>query len=298
MAIHEVDYTHSEVEIEEMRALLVKSYLVSRKPFNWRLAVAENWTFASRYLEPPQYFTSRTQLWKNDLGELVGFLIRGSCLIHLQIDYQHRYLESEMLGWAERNWAGDKAQIDTMVYDWDLERQNLLKERGYKKLGAIEDVRIYDLARLYPPPNLLPGFQITSLAEYGDPQARIDLENSIWGVSLDDAWFRGKSSAPSYSPHWDLIAVSSDGKLAAQSLVWIYPMNQTAEIDPLGTHPDYRKQGLARALVLESFKRMQASGMRFAYIASESQDRIVSQLYASLQPVKTYQGYRWSKQLS
>ena len=52
MFIHDVDYTHSEAEFEEMRLLLVKSYAVSRKPFNWRLAMAENWNYASRYLEP------------------------------------------------------------------------------------------------------------------------------------------------------------------------------------------------------------------------------------------------------
>lgn len=298
MAIHEADYTHSEIEFEEMRDLLVKSYLVSRKPFNWRLAVAENWNHASRYLEPIQYFTSRAHLWKNDIGELVGFLIRDNFLTYLQIDYKHRYLEVEMLDWAERNWAGDKAQIDTIAYDWDTERQKLLKQRGYENRGVIEDVRIYDLTRSYPAVSLQPEFQITSLAEYGNSKARIDLENRIWGVSLDDAWFKGKSSAPSYSSNWDLIVVSSEGKLVAQSLVWLYSKNQTAEIDPLGTHPTYRKQGLARALVLESFKRMRANGIHYAYIASESQDLIVSHLYTSLQPIDTYQGYHWSKQLS
>ena len=43
MAIREVNYTHSEIEFEEMRDLLVKSYLVNKKPLNWRLAIAENW---------------------------------------------------------------------------------------------------------------------------------------------------------------------------------------------------------------------------------------------------------------
>jgi mycothiol synthase len=298
MTTHEVDYTHSETEFEEMRDLLVKSYLASRKPFNWRLAMAENWNHASRYLEPVEYFTSRAHLWRNDAGELVSFLIRYYSLVYLQVHYGYRHLEFEMVDWAERNWLGDKKQINTMVYDWDIERQKLLAQRGYENHGAIEDVRIFDLTRIYPEVNLPPGFRITSLAEYGDPEARIDLENSVWGVSLDEAWFRGKSSAPSYSSSWDLIAVSPDGKLAAESLVWLYPRNQMAEIDPLGTHPEYRKQGLARAMVLESFKRMRSSGIHYAYIASEAKNLIVSHLYASLQPIETYQGFHWSKQLS
>jgi mycothiol synthase len=297
MAIHAVKYTHTEKEFEEMRVLLTDSYRLSRKPLNWRLAMAENWNHASRYLEPLEYFTSRAHLWRNDGGELVGFLIRDNFLVYPQVQSGYRDLESEMFDWAERNWGTEKAQVNTMVYDWDSERQDMLTQRGYENLGAIEDVRIYDLNRKYPKPSLPPSFQVRSMAEYGDSKARIDLENSVWGATLDEAWFKGKSSAPSYSPHLDLVAISPDGKLAAASLVWLYPENKTAEIDPLGTHPDYRRRGLARALVLESFKRMRSHEMQYAYIASFAKDPIVSHLYSSLQPIEAYQGFHWVKQV-
>jgi mycothiol synthase len=298
MAIYDVDYTHSVTEFEEMRELLIKSYLVSRKPLNWRLAMVENWNYASRYLEPIEYFTSRVHLWRNNVGELVGFLIRDNFLTFLQVHYEYRYLEARMMDWAESNWSGNKSRVDTMVYDWDIERQKLLAQRGYENQGAIEDVRIYDLSRKYPIVTLPPGFRITSLAEHGHYPERVDLENSVWGASLDEAWCKGKSSAPSYSFEWDLVTVSPDGRLAAQSLVWLYPGNQSAEIDPVGTHPEYRKRGLSRAMVLESFKRMRDIGLQCAYIASETQDPIVSHLYSSLQPIELYQGYHWSKLLS
>jgi hypothetical protein len=78
MAVYDVDYTHSDTEFKEIRELLIKSYLVSRKPLNWRLAMVENWNYASRYLEPIEYFTSRVHLWRNDVGKLVGVSIFGS----------------------------------------------------------------------------------------------------------------------------------------------------------------------------------------------------------------------------
>ena len=83
----------------------------------------------------------------------------------------------------------------------------------------------------------------------------------------------------------------------AACLVWIDRANLMAEIDSLGTHPNYRGRGLARALLLDSFRRMRASGMRYAYIASESGNRIVRHLYESLQPIETYQRHRWIKKL-
>ena len=298
MKFHETNYTHSEAEIEELRAFLVKSYARDLKPFNWRLALTENWIFASRYLEPLEYFTDRVHLWRNASGELLAFVIRGTNWINIQVDYDHRSLEAEILDWVENHPMPGQENFNTMVYDWDTERQKLLSERGYQNLGAIEDVRIYDLARTYPPILLPPGYRFSSMAEYGNHAERVDLENCVWNASLDEAWFRGKSSAPSYSFDWDLLAVSPEGKLAAYSLVWLYPQNQTAEIDPVGTHPDHRQRGLSRALVLESFRRMVEDGIRHAYIASETRDPVVSHLYSSLQPVEMYQGYHWRKNRS
>jgi mycothiol synthase len=295
MAIYDYDYTHSAPEFEEMQELQMMSYRADKKPLNWRPAMAENWNYASRYLEPIEYFTKRVHLWRNDTGELVGFLIRDNFLISPQVRYKYRHLETQMVDWAERNWADDQGRIGIMVYDWDIERQQLLTQRGYQNRGAIEDVRIYDLDREFAAVNLPPGFWITSLAEYGHFPERIDLENRVWGASLDEAWFRGKSSAPSYSFEGDLVVISPDERMVAQSLVWLYPKIRSAEIDPVGTHPEFRKRGLSKALVLESFKRMRESGVRYAYIASETQDQVVSHLYSSLQPIETYQGYQWAK---
>lgn len=295
MTIHDVDYTHSQSEFDEMLNLLVNSYLVSNQPFNWRLAMAENWNYASRYLEPVTYFTSRAHLWKDDVGELAAFLIRDDYFIYPQVQYPFRHLEDRLLEWAENNWGGEESQINTMVYNWDNQRQELLAKRGYENRGAIEDVRIYDPGKFYPDMILPHGYVIRSLAEYGDSKARVDLENSVWNAKLDDAWYRGKSSAPGYESGWDLLVISPEGKPVAACLVWLYPGNQAAEIDPLGTHPEYRKLGLAKTLLLESFKRLNTIGVQRVYIASYTQDLIVSHLYSSLNPVETYQGYHWIK---
>jgi ribosomal protein S18 acetylase RimI-like enzyme len=93
------------------------------------------------------------------------------------------------------------------------------------------------------------------------------------------------------------VIVSPDGQQVAASLVWIDPVNESAEIDPLGTHPDYRRRGLARAILRESFRRMQARGLRYAYIAANAANPVSNQLYASLQPVETYDGHSWVKHL-
>lgn len=297
MKIIDGDIKDIESEFSFLRQFMVESYRQDRKPFNWRLAMAENWYYASRYLDPMDYFISHSHLWRNENGELVSCLSRDGFLVYPQVSYSFRQIENVMFTWAETHWTDENGEIRTMVYDWDVARQELLTGRGYTNLGAIEDVRIYDLQQKYPPPVLPPGFHFSNMAEYGNAEAFIDLQNHIWDRELSMDWFLGKSSAPSYDPELDLLIVAPGGRLACNSLVWLYPQFGSAEIDPLGTHPDFRRLGLARAIVSESFRKMQEQGMRTGYIASETQDPVVSNLYASFNPVETCQGVLWQKKL-
>jgi len=294
MRIQDGPYAHSEEEFDEMRELLLNSYAVSTKPFNWRLAMIENWNYASRYLEPWEYFTSRVRLWRNHAGELLSFLIRYYNTTYLQVSPGFRFLEPTMLDWAEAHWSDANHAIHTSAFAYDVQRQELLMQRGYTDAGASAIERLYDLGHTYPEPRLLAGFRVASVAELGDCAGRIALEKAIWNADiLDEAWFRGKSSAPNYSLDWDLVVVSPGGQQVAASLVWLDLRNHTAEIDPLGVHPNYRRRGLARALVLESFRRLRTSGVHLVYIASNTANEAANRLYGSLEPKETYYAHHW-----
>lgn len=296
MTIQDYNYTHSEAEFEEMRGLVIESYQTDKTPLNWRLGLLENWKYASMYLQLKEYFTQRVHLWRQE-SKLVGFCIRYYENTHLQIHPEFRRLEANMLVWAERNWGSENKSIRIAVFEHDWLRQELLERRGYRLIGQSSFVRLYDLTRDYPQASLPAGYQFMTMAEYGDITGRLVLENKIWNrIDLDEAWFRGKSSAPTYSPDWDLLVVDPEGQPAASSLIWVYASSESGEIEPLGTHPDHRGRGLARAMVLETFHRLRARGMRYAYIASDPDPNYAANhLYASLQPVETYHEQRWVK---
>lgn len=296
--VRDSGYTHSDAELDELRDLCLAGYATAYKPSNWRVAMLENWSYASRYLEPLEYFAGCVHTWRTATGQLAGAIIRYWGLAWLQLRPGCEYLADEMLGWAERNWDGGAAQIETMAYDHDAERQALLRGRGYADQGAIEIVRVYDLRRPCPVPHLPPGFRFTTLAEDGRIQERIALENALWRTSLDEAWFRGKSSAPHYSFDWDLLILSPEGRQVACCLAWLDEASRIGEIDPVGTHPDFRRMGLARALVAECLRRMDAAGMRVGYIACDADDPVVNRLYGSFGPAETYRGSRWVKRLA
>jgi ribosomal protein S18 acetylase RimI-like enzyme len=292
-------YTHSPIEFDKMRCLIQDSYSASLRPLNWRLAMLENWNYTSAPRYPHQYFTSRAHLWRESQGRLAGCLIRYYDTVFPQIHPQDPALEDQMLAWAEENWFYYEGFLKTTALENDQDRKALLERRGYIDRGVHSHTRIYDLARDLPVTPLPPGFRIASLAdEAGSPgwvARRVEVERAVWNSpALDEVWFRGKASSPHYSPAWDLVVVAPDGCYAAFCLVYVDDRNRLAEIDPLGTHPAFRRLGLARAMVTETMHRARQEGLRYLYIQSDPDPDIpANRLYASLGPLETYRDHAW-----
>jgi len=299
MKIRDYEYTHSDAEFKELWELLVESYSIIGKPHNWFTGRLENWKYANTE-KPQAHFMNNVHLWRNEAGKLVGFCISeyGDSRIHLQIRPDYRVVEEDMLSWIEHNWARNKESVETYADVYDTERQKLLKRLGYKDMGDDGYTREYDLSRPYPVVDLPQGFRVETLAENGDHSGRIETESKTFNsASLNRVWFEGKTSAPSYSFDWDFSVVSPEGKHVSFCLAWIDLENRIAEIDPVGTHPDYRRRGFAKAVVSECFRRLRASEVRYAYIGSAPEPYISNRLYESLQPAGKYQGNRWGKRL-
>lgn len=298
MSFEQRDFTSSEAEFSEMRELVRKTCARSPLPQTWRLSQHENWYYASLYLETPAYFGSRAHLWRDPDGKLQAFCLRYYDTLYQVVDPDcgcPEALAAEMLAWAAQNWSSKTGILETTAFEADTQRTALLARNGFKDSGPRSMLRLYDLTRERPAAALPPGFQVATLAETGSREERIALERAVWNSPrLDELWFKGKSSSPIYSFDWDMLAVSPQGDLAAFILIWVDWQNHSAEIDPLGTHPDYRSQGIARALVTQAFQRLNAARIRWMTIESESDPQVpANRLYASLEPVETHQTHRW-----
>lgn len=295
--IHDEPYTHSEDEFREMRQLLVESWGILDKPLNWGLADLENWKYASAD-EPREHFTGRAHLWRDADGALVGYLIRYYDTVFPQIHPDHRDVEPAMIAWAEAHWSHHEGYTRVAAYGHDAYRQEILQARGYADQGATGNMWRYDLTRLYDVP-IPEGFHVEAVADRGDHAGRIDLERAVFDAPfLDEVWFYGKASSPIYSYDWDLVMVAPDGAYVAFALAWIDEANALAEIDPVGTHPDYRRRGLAKTLLAETFNRLRAQGVREAYIGSGVEPNPSNYLYGSLDPVQKYREHRWIKRVA
>jgi ribosomal protein S18 acetylase RimI-like enzyme len=304
MQLCDENYHDTEAEFQELRHFLIETYAFAGRPDNWLFSRLEDWRYggnAQRAKQQPDFFREHAHLWRSAAGALLGFCVGEYTddSAFLQVHPQFHSIEEAMLEWLETTWAAGKESVGTYAYTHDALRLDRLGQRGYADAGESGRTYAFDLARQRAGGTLPAGFRIATLAEDHNVESHIAAVRSAFGrASLDHDWFATKSTAPSYAPEWELAVVSPEGERVAFCLAWLDEHNQVAEIDPIGTRPEYRRRGLAQALVAECFRRLRACGMRYAYIGAGPEPAVGNRLYVSLGPDAIYEEHQWVKRLA
>lgn len=132
----------------------------------------------------------------------------------------------------------------------------------------------------------------------GDNQGIADLLNASFGRD----WHTAKEfatftrSSPSYRHDLNLVAEAPDGSFAALVGVTYDDANRRGIFEPVCTHPDHRRKGLARALMFEGLRRLKSLGANDAYVET-GEDVPPNRLYEAVGFTEAYRGYVWQKML-
>ena len=297
-------YIHSDAAFWELRALLVASHQRHPVPTNWLFGRLEDWRYggnAQRAQSDPDFYNRNVQLWRAPDGTLAAFAIceYGEGDLFWQVHPDHNTVEPWMLAWMEEVWAVGRGELVLHSLETETARADLLRSHGFVAQGDSGVMRGYDLTRPYPPPEVPPGFVITDLATNGDIDAHILAVHTAFHhhPQINRAWYAGKRLAPSLDPAWDITVVAPDGRHASFATVYRDPTSRVAEIDPIGTQPDFQRRGLARAVILAALQRLAAAGYLLAYIGAAPEPAPSNRLYAGLHPATTYRFVRYVKAL-
>jgi GNAT superfamily N-acetyltransferase len=79
-----------------------------------------------------------------------------------------------------------------------------------------------------------------------------------------------------YDRSLDLVVIAPDGAIAADCLCSVNPTSNVGRTDPIATHPQYQRLGLARALLLTGLRLLKERGMKSAHLGT-SGDNIAMQ---------------------
>jgi ribosomal protein S18 acetylase RimI-like enzyme len=252
---------------------------------------------------------SEVRLWETEAGELVGVAhpeggfgpVENDRDVFLEIHPHYRHLEDEMLAWAEADHAarrpgdGRDWRLNTSVYDYDQQRADLLTRRGYRCLGLAGYKRRCALDRPIPAGELPPGYGVRPVAE-DEMEAWAAVVNAAFDNWLNTvercrAWLQ----APTNRRDLNVVAVAPNGTFASFAIVWLDEANDIGAFEPVGTHPDYRRRGLAKAVLCEGLRRLRALGATVAYVGCGT-GAAVTRLYESTGFMDYDEEHHWQKE--
>lgn len=231
---------------------------------------------------------TNTRLWFDANSQLVGFTFVDAYQ-NLYFEFDQKVLddaiESEIMAWGEAciqramQESGKTLTLDASCRDDDPQRRAFFERHGF----VIEDIRSLHMVRsLHKPirlPQLPAGFRIRQAAGEQEVEALVTLHRAAFGTEHMTVEERlAMMRVPEYEPALDLLAVAPDGTLAAYCMCSISQEEnkrtnrQEGYTDPVATHPDYQRLGLAQALLLTGFRELKQHGMATAVLGTSSQN--------------------------
>ncbi|MBD2111999.1 MULTISPECIES: GNAT family N-acetyltransferase [Cyanophyceae] len=250
---------------------------------------------------PPPGGTHHRQLWETPEGELVGLValwidnpadvatdaLEGWAGIFVHPNRRGAHLEAELLSWAEQQVREQATVAQRSAKLYAGTRADATYYRAIYETPGYEIIRqfhtmVRSLLDPIPQPQFPEGF--TSRPTNADEAvAWVEMFNESFvdhwhftPMTLEDRQFR--LTYPTYQPEFDWVAVASDGTLAGFCGGAIDHEENTLKnrkegwINILGTRRGYRRQGLARAMLLQGLHQLQASGMETALLGVDTQN--------------------------
>lgn len=303
-----------EQDFLRIRDFLADTYRVFGKPLNWCIA---RWNYARYFVAPllgdpnPEeseknicFWEETIGVWENAEGETVGVVnVEHPALWHpgfgeafFQRHPRYGFLLGQMLDYAEANLVNrEKGLLYVYIFDHDEPFQKLVHERGYRKdIERPEYDSEFVIQREPPACDLPEGYVIRSMADENDLVRR----SKVFGLGFDHpdpkdwptvATCAELQKAPDYRKELDLYVVAPNGEHVSFCIVWYDEVNRMGILEPVGTHPDFRRRGFARAVVMEGIRRAAALGAERVWVGSGQE------FYEAIGFEKRYVAYPWTR---
>ena len=254
-----------------------------RHDFGWSLLRWDYW----RWHINENIFHFRLEdvitLWEFG-GKIIAMLnpdADGEAFFQVHPGFREQVSAAEMLKVAERKLfkekEGGRRELVVWVNGGDQATKAVFTEHGYARSRfSAEHMRFRSLSQPIPAPVVPNGYTVRALGEEDELPARSWLSWKAFHPDEPDEkyqgweWYRNVQRIPLYRRDLDVVAVAPDGELAAFCTVWLDDITRTAVFEPVGTHPNFQKRGLGKAVMSEGLRRAQRLGATLATVSSYS----------------------------
>lgn len=257
-------------------------------------------------MDPDTDTSGRICLWENDDGQLRGWSwIQGSELEWMTHPAERdNELRGRMLDWHAEQMPHLLPDADDLTLStWSTTLQpdlgHMLVRRGFEMSGDVLVHHTQELTRETTSPTAPPtGYTIRAIAGDEEVSQRVTVHRSAFQPSrMTDARHRRVMRAPTYRPDLDIVAVAPDGTLAAFCLAWYDEPLRIGLLEPVGTHADHRRRGLASAVCREALRRMRDLGAERASVLSRGDSPPALGLYRSVGFMEVMRSVEWQRRV-
>jgi mycothiol synthase len=191
------------------------------------------------------------------------------------------------LGWAETR---AKQQGKTKLQNNWVIKTDTVTQAHWQACGftAKEDGPSFaqSLNRKIPTPMLPAGFMLSDACTEANFRLRAEATHGAFGIERPwDAYWEnnlGLFRSRAYVGENNVFVRSPDGHGASACMIWFDHENKVGLFEPVGTHPNYQKMGLGKAVLYEGLRRMQAAGMQTAIVSTGPENIAAIALYQSV----------------
>lgn len=226
------------------------------------------------------------RLWEDDDGE--GDTLLGWALVYptdsFDIQADREDVISEALTWVESQLTTET--IETDLWNADDPRRAVLVRSGFSEAPDEPLYFITNRSLSDPIPEVVLPHGFSIRATTGIDEAGKLAE--VHAESFDSDWtaesYARLMQSPGYAAEREFVVVAPDTRFAAFTVTWHDWRNKTGYFEPVGTHKDFRRLGLARALLFHAMRTMRAAGLETAIVAHESPEEnpVSAALYQAL----------------
>jgi mycothiol synthase len=217
--------------------------------------------------------------WFNPPGSVEVFVAPG-----LPADHDLA-IRDEILEWAvERVRAEDTPAEGIQIWAADGSRdEGFLLDRGFVATEEALTQFFRDFEDELAPPLVPPGYRVRTVDGPDEIGARVEVHRAAFAPSkMTEEKYELLIGLPHYSFDQDVVVSAPDGSLAAFTMCWLDPAGAVGEFEPVGTHPDHRGLGLAKAANLFGLRLLQALGAQATVVFSDCSNVASQALYRSV----------------
>lgn len=234
-------------------------------------------------------------------GEMVGVTIAlrfGSAFdVFVAPEFRGTSLERDLIEHAAANTSrfigADEPYVLTDAFSCDSRRLEALVAAGFEHFRTWDNVNTCDLTQPLPLPQIatVEGLVVRS-ATHADAEQLAIAHNSAFDDSwTGDLYLTEVMQKPGYAPEREIVTATPDGRIASFAVYWMDHKNKVGHFEPVGTHKDFQRKGLARAAMVEAMHQMKAAGMESVTVNHDAENLAAMKLYEGLGFKKRYETY-------